>query len=77
MLSLFHRQRRAKLITKSLFDDVKGVGPVNPKKTLRQVSEFGIDSSGFIIRNQGENRRGTAFSNKIMKAARRETANEL
>ncbi len=73
----FHRQRRAKLITKSLFDDVKGVGPVTRKKLYDKFQN--LESIAQASSSEIKEKIGVALplATKIMKAARRETANEL
>jgi excinuclease ABC subunit C len=73
----FHRQRRAKLITKSLFDDVKGVGPVTRKKLYDKFQN--LESIAQASSSEIKEKIGVALplATKIIKAARRKTANEL
>ena len=73
----FHRQRRAKLITKSLFDDVKGVGPVTRKKLYDKFQN--LESIAQASSSEIKEKIGVALplATKIIKAARRKTENEL
>ena len=73
----FHRQRRAKLITKSLFDDVKGVGPVIRKKLYDKFQN--LESIAQASSSEIKEKIGVALplATKIIKAARQKTANEL
>ena len=72
----FHRQRRAKLITKSLFDDVKGVGPVTRKKLYDKFQN--LESIAQASSSEIKEKIDVALplATKIIKAARRETSNE-
>ena len=72
----FHRQRRAKSITKSLFDDVNGVGPITRKKLYDEFQN--LESIAQASSSEIKEKIGVALplATKIIKAARRETSNE-
>ena len=73
----FHRQRRSKSSTKSLFDDVKGVGPITRKKLYDKFQD--LETIAQASPSEIKNKIGVALplATKIIKTARREMAIEL
>ncbi|MCS5661039.1 MAG: excinuclease ABC subunit C, partial [Dehalococcoidia bacterium] len=73
----FHRQRHAKSITKSLFDGVKGVGPVTRKKLYDKFQNLESIAQASSLEIKEKIGVALPLATKIIKAAQRKTANEL